>query len=1239
MQATLLGVSIAIILALVAALVGPLFIDWTQYRSAFEAEASRMVGAPVRVAGAIDVRVLPTPSLMLRGVEVGEARGEPRLKARELDIELALGPLVRGVFRAADMRLVGPDFRLGLDASGQMVWPLAQAGVDPDQWSIDRLAIEDGRAVLADARSGARIVLDKFWFNGELRSLAGPVKGEGGFSADGERYGYRVAAGRVDDGAMKLRLTLDPSEHALTVEADGTLRLDTSAPGFEGTLTLARPAGIGSDKGRGVASVPWRATGKVKATAASALFEQVEFQYGPEERAIRLAGVADIRFGKSPRLTGVLSAREVDLDRAFDLPDEVRRQPIAAVRTIAESVGGTIRPPFPAQLGIGVDSVTLAGGTLQALRGDFRSDATGIDVETFEFRAPGSTQVRVSGRIGLSGRDATFNGPAAVEASDPQAFAAWLEGRASSRQPIGPLRASGEVSLGAERIAIERLKAEVDRKAIEGRLLYAWATGSGAPRLEADIKAAELDIDRLIALGRTALGGATPDLPGETVLAVEVGRATIAGVEARNATVKLRLDAAGLVLDRVAFGDLGGAAINLAGRIEGPLSAPQGAVSFDLDARSLDGSLALIAKFAPDAAETARRMAPLLVPLKTRATLTLAHDAGPSRFTIEGTAGGTRVRLAAQANGDPFAPDALDVRIDGDAWADYGAVLVQLLGLDRAVAVDKQPGRLTLSAQGPLNGDLRVDAKLATGGFAATANGTARLFGDDGARGTFDITASAADVPLLRRGGANAPGQQLPVGVKARLTAARNLLTFDDLSGTFAGIPMRGRIEAALGAPMRIDGRLDADAIDVAALVGTAIGAPGAARADPAPLSSEPFAPGLFDLASGRIQFGAARAVLTPALAIRQARASVRLERGEMALEDIEGELAAGRVAGAVSFRRLAEGLAAHVRLALVDVDAAAVVPGDGRPALSGRLALQVEADGTGLSPATLMGSLAGSGSATLTAGEIAGFDPKAFDVVMRAVDQGMAINGPKFKEVVEAALDRGNLRVARADGALSIAAGQMRLSTTIMRGEGADLTATGSVDLADRHLDARLAFSGGTAEGAGGRPDVHAIVRGPITTARRTIDITALSAWLTLRSVERETRRIDAIEADVRDAAVGATGEPASSPPLAPARPTPAAPRATPVEPSRIRPPAAPAGRPEASALPPATPSPALSSPALPPPIDIRPAQNPAGSTARPRAPGAPNGSGPRRDTQAAPAEAPAPSRSILDRLFGPQR
>ena len=63
MQTTLLGLAITVIAALLAALIGPYFVDWSQFRPQFEREAARVIGVPVQVDGEIDARLLPTPSL------------------------------------------------------------------------------------------------------------------------------------------------------------------------------------------------------------------------------------------------------------------------------------------------------------------------------------------------------------------------------------------------------------------------------------------------------------------------------------------------------------------------------------------------------------------------------------------------------------------------------------------------------------------------------------------------------------------------------------------------------------------------------------------------------------------------------------------------------------------------------------------------------------------------------------------------------------------------------------------------------------------------------------------------------------------------------------------------------------------------------------------------------------------------------------------------------------------------
>ena len=141
MQTTLLGLAIAVILALVAALIGPFFVDWNQYRSHFETEAARRLGLPVRVAGSIDVRLLPSPIVMLNGIEIGAPGTEQTLRARALGIELTLGGLLRGEFRAAQLRLVGPQLTLGLDKDGRLALPQSAGAFALDTLSIDRMNI------------------------------------------------------------------------------------------------------------------------------------------------------------------------------------------------------------------------------------------------------------------------------------------------------------------------------------------------------------------------------------------------------------------------------------------------------------------------------------------------------------------------------------------------------------------------------------------------------------------------------------------------------------------------------------------------------------------------------------------------------------------------------------------------------------------------------------------------------------------------------------------------------------------------------------------------------------------------------------------------------------------------------------------------------------------------------------------------------------------------------------------
>ena len=1124
MQTTLLGIAVAIILALVAALVGPLLIDWGRFRPSIEAEASRLIGAPVRVTGPIKGAVLPTPSLTVHGLEIGSADSE-QIQARSLSIEFYLGSLIRGQARARELHLAGLDLHLGITSSGQPVLPKLAAGFDPDALSIERLNIEDGHAVLTDGRSGARLVLDNLWFGGDVRSLAGPFKGDGAFVMGGQLYGYRIAAGRVDDaGAMKLRLNIDPVDRPLGIAADGTLSFEGDAPRFEGSLVLARPAGVALSNGQTVANEPWRLASHVKASVASALLQELEFQYGPADRAVKLTGTAELKFGGKPRLDGVLSANQIDLDRAFATPGSTRLLPLTAVRALGDSLSGALGPSVPARLGVSVDLLTLAGATVHTLRGDLVTDGEGWSLDGFEFRAPGLSQVKLSGRLDMVGKRLAFAGPVSVDSNDPSGLVAWLQGApypAASR--MQPLSARGDVAFGPEKFAIDRLAAEIDRKKLEGRLAYVWPAGDQPARLEADLNATELDIDALVALAGTAKAATNFETPRDVTLGISVDRALVAGAEARQFSARLHRDAKGLRVERLSVADFGGAAFDASGQIDtGP--SPRGTINFHMNAREFKGVVALVEKYAPASAASFARTMRRWPATELNAILNLqeAGSATAAKLAVEGRSGAIRLSLLGEASrnsNDLLAGDigalAADVRLQGKVEADEGAAVVDLLNLGKIVAVEAgRPGQLAVTAHGPLGGDLAVDSHLQAGGLDASAKGTLRFAGDE-PKADLRLTVAAADARLLRRS-AKVSDQVLPVTLNGNLSVTPQSLALGDFSGTFAGSGVRGDLRFVFGQPLGIQGRVEADNVDVSTIVAASIGLSAApqARADTWAWSSEPFTQGLFEDVDGRIEFKLAEANLAPGLALRQAQGVATFRHSTIAFTVVEANMADGRATGQVIFNKNEQGVAASGRLRLTNADAATLFGSPGQPPIAGRFATQIDLEGAGLSPLAVIGSLSGNGTVSLSQAQLAGFDPKAFGAATQAADQGVPPETAKIGDIVVTALDSGRLAVPSAEGVVTIAAGQVRLTNMAAQAQGADLTVSGTVDLVEGNLGARLMLSAPAPGTATERPAVLVSLKGPIAAPKRSVDVSALTTWLTLRAVEQQTKRLEAIEA-----------------------------------------------------------------------------------------------------------------------------
>jgi large subunit ribosomal protein L24 len=431
-----------------------------------------------------------------------------------------------------------------------------------------------------------------------------------------------------------------------------------------------------------------------------------------------LTGTAEFSFVERPRFYVVLSVRHIDVDRLLHAPDVPRLLPSDAVKALAERFAVSYRPSIPVQIGIGVDALTMSGAIVQNLRGDIKLSPNALTLEDFELRAPGATQVQFGGRVGLTAAGLEFSGPVDVASTDSRSFMAWLDGRADASGPGRPLRARGDVTLANGKVAVDRINAEIDRKAMQGRLAYTWATNEQPARLEAAVNAAELDLDGLLFFARGALGGTTFDRPGEIALAFDVGRATVLGVEAKNAKGKLRFDSKGIQVEQLTIADLGGTALNASGLIDATPSSHRGSVTVDINARDLSGMSALTASFLPHLAPQIRRMAERLAPARLRATLDVAPAPGGNgrtlaKLSLGGDVGAMRVNLAATAAGETLNPSSFVLKLEGGIDADDGGDVLGFLGLSRKLAAQGRPQHFNFTAEGPLSGDLKIEGRLA----------------------------------------------------------------------------------------------------------------------------------------------------------------------------------------------------------------------------------------------------------------------------------------------------------------------------------------------------------------------------------------------------------------------------------------------------------------------------------------------------------------------------------------------
>ena len=1202
MQTTLLGLAIAFILALLAALIGPYFVDWNQFRPQFEAEATRIIGVPVRVAGELDARLLPAPKLRLRSVTFGGNNDLGRLRADKLDVEFSLSSLMRGEWRATELSVNGMAVDLGLDAKGRVDLPSTASGT----FNLASLAIErlnlTGRIALHDAASRATLELNDIAFSGDVRSLAGSVRGDGNFTAAGTRYPFRISSGPSADGsATRLHLNIDPGERAILADLEGVLAFDNRLPKFDGALTLAVPA---TKKPGEAGPTPWKLTAKLKADPAGAKFDQIDASFGTDDNALKAGGVGDVRFGASPLLRAVLSARQVDADK---LAGKADAEPLRILPSLRAGLAAIPQAPIPAQIEFNSDQIMLGGRPLQNITAELTTDGRSWTFQRLDLRAPGMTQLALNGAT--PGSD-SFSGRLSVESSDPDTLVAWLQGRSEvNRRSTRPLRLAGDVTIAANHFAIEKLKADIEGGAVEGRIAFAQTGANKGSRIDAELKADRLDLDAAASFVR-ALAGPQGEWPEEAKLSLDVGRAISAGQELRPFTARLGYGPTALSLEQLRFGQAGGVTTEASGSFD--RAHATGRLALKSSANSLRELTALLEPIAP--AARARFDSLPSLPGATRLKLDLSLDKNAEHadrsdarvmFDLDAPQLKATATLVAQTpvaalNGIDI--DRLrnsDFTLESKLSTPQAGALTALLGLDRMVAAGEGASQLEGRLSGAWRRPLQLNAKLSGGGLDADAQGSVELSTPE-PRASVNLRVRNANLaPLFGTSSAGKSAQN--ISLSSRLTLSGNKLTFDDLDSTVVGSHLRGHLAMTLDQEKSVDGEVGLDALDLAPALAVALGAAGQ-NAD------EPLSTGLITGWRGRIAFQALRGTLPGGIELRPFSGTIRSDGQSLVLDPLKGGVGGGEMTASLDARNGANGLALNVRLDLANVDAATLRYRD-LALPKGRASMQMALTSQGRSVAALTGALAGNGTVTLDSAEISGLNPRAFEIAIRASDGGQVADDNRLHQLVEPALSAGPIAVASAQIPFTIRDGRLRVGATPLEAKNARAIVSGGYDIPADQADIRASLTPIMTGLSGAPPEIQLFAAGPPDKLNRTVDLAPLSSWLAVRTIDRETRRLDAIERGEPPPATAAlptlvSPDPAPEPSLTDVPMPGRDPRRAPPKP-RVEPKVAP--MPKAPQAAPAAPSPPLASQQiapLPPPIEVRPAPGPPPPRPTPKPP-----------------------------------
>lgn len=1112
---------------LTAALVGPYFVDWSAQRGLIEQRLSQATGARVRIAGSIDLKLLPTPSLRVENLSAASRTpGGPSLRARRADFELAVAPLLRGRIQFLRADIEAPHVRLPLGPHGLLSLPGAPREL-PMKLEFERLRLHD--ATITFDRGGAPDwSLRHIDLEAQAASLDGPFSGSGRVRRPSGDLSFRFSTGAREGARLRVQMSLSSPASTQSVRFQGALSF-TPAAGAATKISYAGSAALeGMAPMRGISDVPWRIAGHLAADGDGAKITAGQIRIGDVRGQLSAKARGSMRFGPNPQIQAALKAPQIDLDRFLASQGPHAAQAwMNAIDADLSDASLADRSPWPIALSLAAPAVTLGGQTLTGTKVNIvLKQGAPIQVKATA-AGPGESHLAVNGTL-ETGAAAVLRGHVDAGARDAARFANWISPRFpdfAARLRALPFRAlgvAGELDLSAASFALRHLVLNADRTLLRGTAAYTGALGSQRPRLFAALRSNALDLDSLPDLAGPASSATGMDLAlSLDARAVRLARFGQGMIDAGRIDVQLARTGSVLRLKKLTLSNVGGADVSATGGADDKTAR----LDATLDASRLADLAALVNRVAPGPlasafATRATALSPARLTLHIRAARGKSGTYRPISVSLTGKARDVRISADLRPGAKNPKVMGLELGLNGPD----SSIMLRQLGLETLPIADTGAGRIEANLRGRLDQRLtaHIDASLA--GADLTFQGQiAHALTHPSARGAFKVKSGDA-APLLRLLTLVLPdvSQGLPASFNSDLEADAAGLSLSSIAGEVGGAQVAGSlgVRATNDGPL-VAGALSVDRMSLATLASLAFG-PGQAVRPGALWSSVKLAPGLADPPVTDVALSIGRFALAPGWTASKAALRLKIAPGLVSLDDMDMKLDQGNLSGSLALRR--NGPAAAIAGA-ISVDRLAI----DRPLFAGRLAGRAKFTATGDSAYALAGGLAGSGAVTVSNLTIAGADPGALTRVVAMSDKkGFTIDQQSIVNALSAELAKGPLRLGARAFDLSAAGGMVRLASQRAGSNAAHDTQADislAIDLRAQRMRERIRLSNEAAPEdwpVPTPPHIAIVLKESLSggAPSRSIEAGEAVSDLSARAIAHETARISALEADIRERA-----------------------------------------------------------------------------------------------------------------------